>query len=369
MKKIRVLFVNGGLMDYGGISSFLINYFRQLKTISDFHFDFCVIGLEKGPLDDEVLDSGSKIYRIHPRSQNIKKYHEDLKSVFVKGDYDIIHSNADSGNCSILKIAKKSGIPIRISHSHNTDLTKKTFLRVLLSFFEKRQVSKYATHLLACSEQAGLWLYGKKVKFQVIKNAIDTSRFSYSLNFRHEIREKYGIEKNEILLGNIGRLDYQKNQRFLLEVLEKLNGGSRIFKLMIVGEGHLKEEITNLANEKGVNNNLIVVDFCDDVFKYYSAFDIFCFPSIFEGLGMVAIEAQCSGLPCLISERISENNVCMLKNSKYLKLDSNEWAKEILVEYGQRIDSMEAIKIIKKNGYDAKTESLKLLNLYKELVK
>ena len=232
-------------------------------------------------------------------------------------------------------IAKKNGIKVRIAHSHNssTDQTLKGRVKRIMMLPYKY----LSTINFACSTEAGKYLYGNK-KFDFIPNSIDTYRFKYSENSRTEIRKKYNISPSTVLIGHIGRFNIQKNHMFLLDFFEQVVEKNNNIKLMLVGDGELKTSIQRSIKEKKLEDKVVLTGVVNNTWKYYSAFDIFVLPSLFEGLPVAGVEAQCSGTYCLFADNITrEVNVTDLVNN--LDLIESIWVDKIanfLCKYDNR---------------------------------
>ncbi|MBS6939672.1 MAG: glycosyltransferase [Lachnospiraceae bacterium] len=322
MTKIKIMFVNGGLMDRGGISSFICNYLKYFD-LEKFEVLIAVHGEGKGQRDEELEIKGYRIINLPIKSKSYTNWKTALRKVLTEENIDIIHANADAGNGPILKIAKKCGIKIRISHSHNTQLLTDSKIRILLNNIQKKQILKYATHLFACSEAAGIWLYGE-YPFEVINNAIDYNEFRFDNVKRNEIRERLKIDGNTYVIGHVGRFDFQKNHQFILSVARAMKDQNVIF--LLLGDGHLREQIElNISNNK--LQNVIILGEVDNVSAYLNAMDCFIMPSLFEGLSVVSIEAQVNGLKCIFSENITKE--CSISQyTWFLSLtDELEWVK------------------------------------------
>ncbi len=360
-KQVKVLYVNGGLMDRGGVSAVMMNYYLHIDK-NLVHIDFLTHGGTAGVRDNEIYENGGEVFTVTPKSKNYFQNVKQIKKVLKKNNYDIVHAHADSGNAHILRLAKKCGIPVRISHSHNTDHTVNNKLRRKLADLQKKKISKYATHKFACSKEAGLWLYGKEVP--VINNAITVRNFAYSKDSRESIRNKYDIGGN-LLIGCVGRLDYQKNHKFLLSVFSEIVKKCKDVRLLLVGDGILKNELTEEVKKLGLQEYVIFAGQVSNVNEYYSAFDLFVMPSLFEGLGMVIIEAECSGLPCLLSENIP-SSVKINDNVRFLSLDKPDvWVDAILlanIEESQR--TTDNLKKVIGAGYDIETQAKKIEQFY-----
>lgn len=362
-RKVRILYVNGNIMKRGGIETFMMNYYRHFDK-ERFQIDFVVHGYEKGVYDDEIISAGSKIYHVPTKSKHPIRYQKELKKIFGEGNYDIVHSHLDAMSGWVLKIAKKCGVPVRIAHSHNTDYLTTNLLKRRINDFAKKQIKKYANERFACSIMAGKWLFGND-DFIVINNAIDIDKFVFNKEKRLELRNKYNL-KDYFVIGHVGRFDYQKNQEFLIYVLEKLKKERTKVKLVFIGAGDTQNSIRQLAEQKKVDKDILFMGSRNDVNELYNMFDVFAFPSRFEGLGIAAIEAETNGLHCLLSDCIPKE-VAISKEVYFLRItDEDEWAKQLLNEDGKRVESGKQAAV--NHGYDIVTEADKLQQLYIKMV-
>ena len=228
----------------------------------------------------------------------------------------------------------------------------------MLNNIQKKEILKYATHLYACSKLAGEWLYGNN-NFEIINNAIDYDKFKFDIEKRNEIRKELKIKDDVFVVGHVGRFDYQKNHRFIVELAK--NFDEQVLFLLI-GDGHLKEEIINFEKEIGVNNILMIGN-KDNVFNYYNAMDCFILPSLFEGLSVVSIESQANGLNCLFSNTITQECKISEKTNFYSIEDNKNWIEEInSLKENKENDR----NIVLNEKYNAKVQSIELQNKYKE---
>lgn len=361
--RVRILYVNGGLMDRGGVSSVMMSYYLKFD-LSSIYVDFVVHGSTTGERDEEILKRGGKIFKIPPKSKNPIANYTCLKKIMKRGNYDIVHSHADSGNALILKIAKECGIKVRISHSHNTDFTINNKFRIFLNNLQKKQISKYATYKWACSKKAGEWLYGKKERFEVIPNAIDVSKFAYDVNARIKLRNKYGVSGNTVI-GHIGRLDYQKNQEFLIDVFAQALKLDNNIRLVLIGDGANRNIVENRIRELSLEDKILMLGKRFDVNYLFNMFDLFVLPSKFEGLPVVMVEAQANGLRCVCSDLITRETD-LTGNVTYLPLEIPKWSKEIIERYER--DNNCLCKIINR-GYEINSAAKKVQKQYLEMVK
>lgn len=356
---VKVLYVNGNIMKRGGIEAFMMNYFRAMNK-SKVKIDFLVHGYGKGVYDDEIIAAGSTIHHVPTKSKHPIKYAGELRKIFSNEKYDIVHSHLDAMSGWVLKIAKECGVPVRIAHSHNIDHLTNNKLKRIVNDFVKKQIPIYATDLFACSKIAGEWLFGSDAKFVIVKNAIQIDEFVFDNTIRQKIREEYGWN-DKIILGHVGRFDYQKNQEFLVELLQRLLGENSEYRLVFVGGGDM-ENIKALAQQKGILEQCYFMGSRSDVNKFYNAFDIFLLPSRFEGLGIVAIEAQVNGLPSVVSLGVPEEAVlCM----NVLRLDLakiQKWEKAVLEIDLKR--KKENVATVEKAGYSIREEVAWLEKFY-----
>lgn len=363
-KPINVLFVNGGLLNRGGIESFMINYYRNIDK-KKVHIDFLVHGYGKGKYDDEILSNGSDILHVPTKSKHPFLYVKTLKKIFSSGKYKIVHSNVDAMSCWILKIAKECKVPVRIAHSHNTDHLTDNKIKYFINELARKKICKYTTNCFACSNAAGKWLFNNH-NFQVIPNAIDLDKFKFSKKERSIIRKKLNIANDEMLIGHVGRFDSQKNQIFLLEIFNELNKKNKKCKLLLIGDGDKKRNIEKYVRYNGLNDKVIFLGNRKDVWKFYSAMDIFLLPSLFEGLPVVLIEAQINGLKIISSNNVPEEaNMVSENRMQFLPLEHKAWINQIL-----KINTMEHYLDEKSKictEYNIKIASKKLQDFYMEV--
>ena len=363
---IRILYVNGGLMNRGGIESYMMNYYRHFDR-DKIQIDFIVHDAGGfGYYDEEIEQMGGRIFVLPKKSTHPFTYVHQLKKILLNSDYKIIHTHMDAMGTWALKAAKECGIPIRIAHSHNTQHL--TTNPIKLFFLEKarKNINKYATHRMACSDVAGKWLFGDN-PFTVVHNAIEVDKFAFNKSEQNSIRNKYGVKDNDFLIGHIGRFDRQKNHDFLIDVFANVLKDNPNCKLMLVGEGYLMQNIKEKVSRLDLDNKVIFTGVRDDAYKYYNAFDLFVLPSLFEGLPVVAIEAQMNGCKTFLADTITKE--CQLSSKTFfIPLSIDKWVKFIL-EDSKKYMSHDVEFNIANSGYDINIEAQKLQNLYIELWK
>ncbi len=369
MNPVRILFVSGGSLDYGGIASWMLSYASRFHR-DLFEVDFLVHGMEKGAREAEALSLGATVYHVPYRRQSPLINRKRMEEAIGAG-YDVVHAHMDGMNAYPLTIAKRLGVPVRISHSHNTDFLTGNPVKRILHEQARKQIPASATHLLACSEVAGRFLYGDKRyesgKVKLVRNAIDVEAFRFDAQQREKIRTELGVG-DRFLIGNIGRFDVrQKNQLFLLDAFAEAKKKRPELMLALVGDGNDRPQIEERIRNLGIKKDVILTGFRKDVQAIYNAFDLFVLPSCFEGLGIVLIEAQANGLPCLASETVPRET--QLSNCQYLPLeDTHVWADAFILAKPSenRILPEQAIQ---EHGYDITTEAKLLEQFYCEAVR
>lgn len=358
-KAIYVLYVNGGIMNRGGIESFMMNYFRHIDR-KRVHIDFLVHGYEKGAYDDEIIANGSLIYHVPVKSKHPFIYQKKLKEIFSSGKYQVVHSHLDAMSCWILKIAKKCSIPVRIAHSHNTDHLTTNKLKYWINEQARKKICKYTTINLACSQAAGKWLFGNSA-FIVIPNAIEADKFKFNNEVRVQIRRELGISDNMIVLGHVGRFDTQKNHKFLIDAFYKASQYNKNLVLMLIGDGWMKKTIQEKVNQYKLNGKVLFLGTRNDVNYLYNAMDVYVFPSLFEGLSVVLVEAQTNGLHCVVSDRVS-TEVNITNTIEFLPLNLDIWIDKLLSEkQSQRFENEDTIC---NQGYEIVKAAKKLEDMY-----
>ena len=360
---IKILYVNGGTMDRGGVSTFMMNVYEKMHS-EKIQIDFLVHTLSKGVRDEDILNLGGKIFRVPARGRNPLKNYRQIKQIMLNGKYDVVHAHADAGNSTILSIAKECNIPIRISHCHNTNYTNKSLLKRFLNDQFKKQIPRYATHLWACSEKAGEWLYGNH-SFEVIPNAIDVQKFIYSPQLSKDLRKELNLE-NKFVIGHVGRFDYQKNHDFLLKVFAEVINEREDAHLVLIGKGELEEVIKKQANQLGILDKISFLGESSNVNKLINVFDVGVFPSLFEGFGIAVLEMQVNGLPLVVSDTVP-SEIDLTDNIRFVSLDETVkyWCKTILDTKGR--DNGAVDKIIAK-GYNLSDMVNKLTKTYERIV-
>lgn len=328
---IRVLHVFNWF-NQGGIENFVMNVYRNIDR-TKIQFDFAFPTNKKGYFDDEVISMGGRIYFFDSDSKSLWNYYKNLSRIIKdNGPYAAIHSHIYYFSGYILLIARLCDIPIRISHSHETlKGRKQTIVRRLYQNIMRSLIKINATNWLCCSEDAGRVVFGNNIPFQVLYNGIDTKRFLFNGEMREQIRRKI-IPNGGLLLLNIGRFAEQKNHRFIISMFSELLKNRPDAHLLLIGTGDLKQEIEQLIDSKGLIDNVTILSNIKNTQDYYSASDVFILPSLYEGMGIVVVEAQASGLPVLISDKVTQE-VKATDIIEYLPIERGSelmWVRKIL---------------------------------------
>lgn len=315
-----------GLHDaIGGIERYMDNYYPYIVS-NGVNLDF-VSPYPRMAFQDKYISNGSKVIVVPNFKKNPIAYSSSIDRILKKKKYDIIYVNMlSAANIIPFLLAKKNKVKKIIAHAHNND-TPKGFVRKCLHKTNYKIIEKIATDYWACSEEAGKWLFPDIPSniIKVIPDAIPMDNFLFSNSKRDEVRKKFNISQSDFLFGHVGRFEEQKNHQFLISVFSELCKHNASAKLMLVGEGYLKDEILERVRELGLIDHVIFTGSVLDVVSYYSAMDAFLFPSKFEGFGMAAIEAQATGLQCIVSSVIPRD--IDLTGIQYMPLVISQWEK------------------------------------------
>lgn len=351
-KIIRILHVLGRL-DRGGAETMVMNLYRKIDK-TKVQFDFIIHTTDKCDYNDEIKSLGGKIYSV-PQYKGVN--HLEYKkawNVFLKGhpEYKIIHGHVRSTASIYLNIAKKYGL-ITIAHSHST--SSGTGLSAITKNLLQYPIRYVADYLFACSKDAGKWLYGQracsKENFNILNNAIDLNMFKFNNELRESKRNELKIQ-DKFVIGHIGRFDIAKNHHFLIDIFKEIHYRNGKTVLLLIGDGELKESVEKKVAEYGLKDEVIFTGVRSDIPELLHVMDVFLFPSLYEGLPVTVVEAQASGLPCVISDNITnEVSVTSLVNKISLQRNKEYWAETVLqFQKSQMRESPQ--KEIKDSHYD-----------------
>lgn len=342
----------------------IMNYYRQMDR-SKIQFDFMVHRLEEGHYDQEIIALGGHIYRMPQiKPGNYRSYFRQLDDFFESHDYyNVVHSHINENSSFILKAAKKAGVHCRITHSHLSDLG----LDIKLPFrlYARLSMKNNPNCYFACSKKAGQWLFGKQMsdsgKVVVLNNAVNVDEFTYNQAVRDEIRQEL-FAGDRLVIGHIGRFNEQKNHDFLIDVFKSVHEKKPNSMLVLAGEGYLRDNIEKKVKKLGLTEHVTFLGVRNDISKLLQGIDLFLFPSLFEGLPVVLIEAQAAGLQCIVSDSITtEADVTGRLQFISLKESAKQWSDRIVSANYERVDVSETLR---KNGYDTTTMAKWLSDYY-----
>lgn len=318
----------------GGIESFLTNVLTHLD-LSAFSVDLVAAQLCPSVFTARLEAMGVRFAELSGSLRDLKTNHRMFRELLQERRYDVVHVNAyQAMSMEYLELAREAHVPVRIAHSHNTALRKSATkaIKMVLHNAAKERYTGAATHLWACSQPAAAFLFSsaalQKRGWTFIPNGIEIDRFRFSQSERSRVRETLGLG-DALVIGNIGRLCYQKNQSFLLEVLSEVLRRRPDAVLLLVGEGDDRAALEEESRARGAAEHVIFFGTTDRPEALYSAMDVFAFPSRFEGLGIAAVEAQTAGLPTLCSEHVPAE-ARVTERACMLPLQAAAWADAIV---------------------------------------
>ena len=331
LEPVRILRVVSK-MDRGGLETIIMNTYKLIDR-TKVQFDFIVHTKEKGHFDDEIKNLGGRIFYVPKYTFFNHFYYKHSWNIFFKNhrDYKVIHGHIRSTASIYLLIAKKYGL-VTIAHSHNISSGNK-FTSLIKDLLQVK-IKYIADYFLACSLPAGKWLFGKNItkkpNFKVVPNGIDVSKFRYDISTREKIRKNYDIDNNRIVIGHVGRFHTQKNHKFLISIFFELTKINSNVLLLLIGDGKLRKNIEKRVLKLGLKEKVLFLGVRNDVPDLLQIMDVFLFPSLFEGFGNVVVEAQSSGLPCIISNKVP-NEVILTDLVKQIDLKQGKkfWVEKI----------------------------------------
>lgn len=368
MDKIRVL--QFPFSANNGVSTYATNNWRHIDK-SRFLFDFAVVRKSFNPVwEENLVRSGAGIKKIFCSADKEPNLYREQVHNMLYGNYDVVHLHTSFWKrLTIEEIAVECKIPKIIIHSHNSgvdiiDEAERTAVEQLHYKLRDQISPAFGTHFCACSKAAAEWLFGPQIpqsQIKILKNAIDVNKFLFNQQIRDEYRKKLGLE-NCFVIGHVGRFVYQKNHKFLLEVFQKVSTEMTNARLLLVGNGPLAEETKELAVRLKIDDKVIFAGVRDDIAQLLMAMDAFCLPSIFEGLGIVLIEALSAGLKCLASISVP-HETCICENIVRLPITPEVWIERLL-DLSTGYPRANMYEEITKAGYNIKVEIKNVEKLY-----
>lgn len=360
MERIAVIM---GKMHSGGKKNLVMEYYRHIDR-SKIQFDFICDEDSNAIPTEEIEALGGRVYVV-PRYQNIIANIKAIEKICKENKYKIAHGYNGTMNIFGLYAAWRAGVPVRINESismaHKSD--KKTIIKNILKPFSRC----FATHFMANGEACGKWQFGKlyeEGKVAIFKTVINTAENQFQPELRDKCREEFGLEDN-MVIGHIGRLTAQKNTLFILDIFAEILKIEEKAKLLIIGDGNLREDMLKKIDDLGIKESVLYLGRREDIKQFYNAMDGFLLPSLYEGLPVVGVEAECCGLPMFFSTEIPEESSPCSDIGTFISLDKSatEWAR-IVVDKVKRTERKDHSVEVKEAGFDSVTEAGKLLGYY-----
>lgn len=350
----------------GGVEAVIKRYYEAVKQ--EIQFDL-IVSTQVCYDEDYYRKNHCQIYFIqNAQFKHPLRYRREMKTFFKerKGLYDVIwYNGCDLANSGyIMKMAKQTGIKKRIIHAHNNQLMqtgKKRCFYELMHQYWKKHIDRYATDFWACSELAGKFFYKPAVlnshRFKIINNAIEAEKYYRNDEIRHKIRRQLNITDDYIVVGHVGRFQYQKNHELVIDIFKQFYEKHCNSRLILVGQGVEEERIRHKVQELNLENAVIFMGARNDVNEIMQAMDIFVLPSRFEGLGIVLIEAQAAGLPCVTTKNVVPDIVNVTGNVAFVELGVplEQWLDCIDIQLDKKMNYDQIKKDIVTSGYDMTT--------------
>lgn len=355
---VRVLHIVTN-MDRGGLETMLMNYYRHMDR-EKIQFDFLEHRRDRAAYDDEIESLGGRIFRLPRLNPLSSDYFHALNAFFAAHpEYRIVHSHLDCMSAYPLCAAKNAKVPVRIAHAHSTSQDRNW--KLVFKLISKKLISLYTTDLFACSADAGEWMFGTK-DVHILPNAIDIERYAFNLLIRNQTRKALGLD-DAFVIGHVGRFSAVKNHSFLTDVFAQIKRQEPNSKLLLVGAGSEMQAVQQKVKALGLGADVIFTGVRNDVANLMQAMDVFVFPSLYEGLGIVLIEAQAAGLPCVVSDVIPrEAYLTDLVTAEKLSSSVETWAEKILKK--REVLRTDRRAEIAAHGFDITTEAVKLQEFY-----
>lgn len=343
-------------MNTGGAETFLMKLYRKIDR-TKYQMDFGVFTEEEGFYDEEIKLLGGKVHHLIPKTKNFALYKKRLYDLVKKEQYKyVLRITSNAAGFYDLKIAKEAGAEVCIARSSNSS-DGDSFKVKLINDISRFLFVKYVDIKIAPSDLAAEYTFGKKAtakgEVYYLNNGLDLNVYSFSEEKRKRIQGEFGLQ-GKFVVGHVGRFSKQKNHEFLIDIFYELKKQKDNAVLLLVGNGELKQNIEGKAKALGIADSLIFAGIRSDVPDLLSAMDVFVFPSFYEGMPNTVIEAQATGLPCVIADTITKE-ACVTDCVHFMSLvDSAEkWVDKILESKNNNIvDRSLYSKVMKNRGYD-----------------
>ncbi|PJM76391.1 glycosyltransferase family 1 protein [Bifidobacterium felsineum] len=364
---IRVAQVVGRMMG-GGVEATVMNHYRHIDR-DKVQFDFIVQDDSTVVPTEEIESLGGRVFTI-PSYKQLPLYIKECERLFRELKPTIVHSHMNALSVFPLGAAKRAGVPVRIAHSHSTSNPReyaKTAVKMALRPFSR----VYPTHYAACSHYTAQWLFGSQLdkagKVRIIHNAIEPETFRFNPDIRAAKRAELGISDDQLLIGQVGRMCFQKNQLFTLDVFKQVLERRPDAILALAGDGDMMNQVKQRIHELSIEHSVHVLGIRNDVYELYQAFDVLAFPSTYEGLGMAAIEAQAADVPVIASNHVPSEAQIIPNSIRYLPLNEpTRWA-DVLYAISPFRKRVNKSNLIRAAGYDIFSSTKKLNEWYHNL--
>ncbi len=362
---IKVLMIAKAI-EKTGITSVMLAYFNHIDR-KEIKIDFATGPIYEKKCKEHVEKEGSNFWILPNRDIKLLVYIIKLSKIIKENEYQIVHVHGNSAMIfPELVAAKLGGAKVRIAHSHNTKCNHSK-----LEFVVRPVFYHFYTHALACSKEAGLWMF-KSRPFTIINNGIDVEKYNFSEKERLQVRTEIGLKNQDFIIGHVGYFNYQKNQSRLIDIFEMVHKKKRNSKLLLVGDGGTRAEIEKKIRNKRLTDSVILYGQSNNISRLMSAMDIFVLPSLFEGFGIVILEAQAMGLHCVVSDAVPKVVANAVNAVDFISLNESDetWANVVLQRWDKDLKDRQSIstenkKNIVENSFEIKSIAKILENYYK----
>lgn len=372
MNKIKVLHITNGA-DIGGISNVILSYYRNIDR-SKFQFDFVIPPSEIGPNGKALEELGGTFYTLPMKSEDLRGFVNGLRKLLKQNHYDVVHAHHHDTSYVALFAAMTCGVKCRVAQSHSYMVEgqsiKSRFRRTVAVLLNDLS----STLRFACTNEAANYLFGKSLKrlfpVTILPNGCEPENFQFSEEARLTARKELGISNSALVFGIVARISEEKNHKFLIDVLPVVLKVRNDAKLLIVGGGPLREELEGYAKEKGVSDSVIFAGRRPDLLNMLCTMDVFTLPSFYEGSPVSAVEAFATGLPVVLSSRITKD-LQVLKNVVYVNINNDndhaKWA-EAIVDLASKGRNTDAITMVNEHGFNVTSIAKLLGESYKRVL-
>lgn len=357
---LNILVINTAKLGYNGITNVILHYFENMDC-RYYQIDIVAMNEVEEQLRNKFINININIHVLPKKQDHVLSYRKALENLLKEHSYNIIHVHGNSATMVLeLSLAKKYQIPIRIAHCHNTQCNHRWLHELLKPYFKMTY-----TKALSCSKEAGAWIFPNG-KYEVLPNGIYLNKYKFDDKIRQKVRKELVLE-NKLVVGHIGLMNPQKNHKKLIEIVYEMKKlDNNVHLLCITGSNKIPKKLENKINKYFLKDHVTVLYKRYDVYRLLQAVDVFLFPSRWEGLGIVLIEAQASGLNCVVSD-IVPKEVNVTKKICFVPLseDSSKWA-EICLEKARNTDrnTLCSLMILEESDFNIKKDIKLLKNIY-----